>query len=249
MAESNRYKPIDTTYKADSSRYKPIDTTFKAEPTLFKQVDTTSNPAPLGLLGFGMTTVLLNIHNAGVTPLDSMIIGMGIFIGGLAQVFAGIMEWKKGNTFGTTAFTAYGLFWMSLVAIWCLPDIFSKAIAPNLVAMGFYLTMWGIFTSVMFIGTLKLNRGLQVVFLSLTILFFLLALRDFTGSKVIGTIAGIEGVLCGFSAIYLSMAQVLNEVYGKVVLPIGPITEKRATSGRVRNFSPIPLMRWLSPAR
>ena len=72
--------------------------------------DTTSNPAPLGLMGFGMTTVLLNMHNAGWFGLGSMILAMGLFYGGLAQIIAGIMEWKKGNTFGTTAFTSYGLF-------------------------------------------------------------------------------------------------------------------------------------------
>jgi len=193
------------------------------EPTSFKQLDTTSNPAPLGLIGFGMTTVLLNIHNAGIYPLDSMIMGMGIFVGGMAQVFAGIMEWKKGNTFGTTAFSAYGLFWLSLVAIWCLPKLIAGVNAPNLTAMGFYLMLWGIFTGLMFVGTLKLNRALQVVFLSLTILFFLLAIRDFAENETVGIIAGIEGIFCGCSAVYASLAQVLNEVYGKVVLPIGPV--------------------------
>ena len=83
--------------------------------------DTTANPAPLGLLGFGMTTVLLNLHNAGCFGLDTMILGMGIFYGGIGQVIAGVMEWKKKNTFGTTAFTSYGLFWLTLVALLVLP--------------------------------------------------------------------------------------------------------------------------------
>jgi succinate-acetate transporter protein len=89
--------------------------------------------------------------------------------------------------------------------------------------MGFYLLMWGIFTFVMFFGTLKLNRALQFVFLSLTILFFLLAIRDFADNALIGTIAGWEGIICGASAIYTGLAQILNELYGKVVLPIGPV--------------------------
>lgn len=80
-----------------------------------KLLDTTANPAPLGLLGFGMTTVLLNMHNAGFFALGSMILAMGIFYGGLAQIVAGIMEWKKNNTFGATAFFSYGCFWLSLV--------------------------------------------------------------------------------------------------------------------------------------
>ena len=184
--------------------------------------DKTSNPAPLGLMGFGMTTILLNIHNAGFFGLGSMILAMGIFYGGLAQIIAGIMEWKKGNTFGTTAFTSYGLFWLSLVGIFVFPEKGIGAAAENS-AMVAYLFMWGVFTLFMFIGTLKLNRALQVVFLTLTILFFLLAAGDATGSAVLKTITGYEGILCGASAIYAAVAQVLNEVYGKTILPLGPV--------------------------
>ncbi len=182
--------------------------------------DDTANPAPLGLLGFGMTTVLLNFHNAGFFALDTMILGMGIFYGGMAQVFAGIMEWKKKNTFGTTAFTSYGLFWLTLVALLVLPRMgWGEAAGKG--AMAAYLFMWGLFTGLMFIGTLKLNRALQVVFASLTILFWLLSLGDATGNLTITRIAGYEGIFCGFSAIYAAIAQILNEVYGKTVLPLG----------------------------
>ena len=182
--------------------------------------DTTSNPAPLGLLGFGMTTVLLNIHNAGFFPMSSMILAMGIFYGGIGQVIAGIMEWKKNNTFGTTAFTSYGLFWLTLVALIVMPKMgLAEAADPK--AMAAYLFMWGLFTLVMFIGTLKISRALQFVFLSLTILFFLLAAGDFTGAEAITRIAGYEGIICGFSAIYAALAQVINELYGKEVMPLG----------------------------
>jgi len=194
----------------------------KENETLIKVKDTLANPAPLGLLGFGMTTVLLNLHNAGLYSMDSMILGMGIFYGGLAQIIAGIMEWKKGNTFGTTAFTSYGLFWLSLVALTVIPNLgLIEPPAPS--AMAAYLIMWGIFTTVMFVGTLRLNRALQVVFLSLAILFFLLALSDILGSTTVRSIAGYEGIICGLSAVYAGLAQVLNEVYGKVVLPICPM--------------------------
>ena len=183
--------------------------------------DTTANPAPLGLLGFGMTTVLLNLHNAGLYELNSMIIGMGIFIGGLAQVIAGVQEWKKNNTFGATAFTAYGFFWISLVTIWLLPrTAMGAGLKSSETAMGWYLLLWGIFTGCMFIGTLKLNRMLQIVFSSLTILFVLLAVSDFTGNKGLKVIAGIEGIFCGLSAIYGCVAQILNEVYKRRVLPL-----------------------------
>ena len=184
--------------------------------------DTTANPAPLGLLGFGMTTTLLNLHNAGFFELNSMIMGMGIFMGGLAQLFAGLQEWKKNNTFGATAFTAYGAFWLSLVTIWLIPKTsFGATYAPSEAAMGWYLLLWGLFTLFMFIGSLRLSRILQIIFLTLTVLFFLLAAAGFTSSKPLHTIAGYEGILCGLSAFYGCVAQILNEVYGRVMLPLG----------------------------
>jgi succinate-acetate transporter protein len=187
--------------------------------------DTTANPAPLGLLGFCMTTVLLNLHNAGFYELNSMILAMGICYGGAAQVVAGIMEWRKGNTFATTAFLSYGLFWLSLVTLIILAKL-GWAAPSNDMAMAAYLAMWGLFTAVMFIGTLRLNRALQVVFATLTILFFLLAIGDFTSAGVgFKHFTGYEGILCGFSAIYAGLAQVLNEVFGKLVLPLGPVTK------------------------
>ncbi len=182
--------------------------------------DTSANPAPLGLLGFGMTTVLLNLHNAGLYPLNSMILGMGIFVGGIAQVIAGVLEAKKNNTFGTTAFSAYGFFWLSLVAVWALPKL-GLAEPASAFAMGFYLVLWGLFTAGMFVGTLRMSLVHRTIFASLTVLFFLLALGDFTGNAAIKVFAGIEGVFCGLSAFYCAIALVLNEVYGRTVLPIG----------------------------
>ena len=119
---------------------------MEKETSTIKLLDLTANPAPLGLLAFGMTTVLLNLHNSGLFHLGSMILGMGIFYGGLAQVIAGIMEWKKGNTFGTTAFTSYGFFWLTLVALVVMPKM-GIAEAPEGSAMVAYLMMWGIFTA------------------------------------------------------------------------------------------------------
>jgi len=186
-----------------------------------------ANPAPLGLMGFGMTTILLNLHNAGIFGLGAMILAMGIFYGGIAQIIAGIMEFKQGNTFGTTAFTSFGLFWLSLVAILVLPKISWLGIqAPSAFAMAFYLLLWGVFTLFMFFGTLKTNRALQFVFASLALLFFLLAAKDFTGNALIGTIAGYEGIICGASAFYLAMAEVLNAQLNRTVLPVFPIAQK-----------------------
>ena len=178
-----------------------------------------ANPGPLGLLGFGMTTVLLNLHNAGLLPLSIAIVAMGIALGGLAQIIAGIRELCQGNTFGGTAFTAYGLFWWSLVLIWINP--FEGVAAATKTDMGYYLLLWGIFTAFMFIGTAKHNRATQVVFGSLTVLFLLLAVGDFTGNHTITMIAGYEGIFCGLSAIYSAMGQILNAEYGKEVMPLG----------------------------
>jgi succinate-acetate transporter protein len=179
-----------------------------------------ANPAPLGLMGFGMTTVLLNLHNSGFFELGTMILAMGISYGGLAQIIAGILEFKKGNTFGLTAFTSYGLFWISLVFLLIFPSIFPGFKAPNDIAMASYLFMWGLFTFWMFISTLKINRAIQFVFISLAILFWLLSLGHFIPN--VTTIAGIVGLICGFSAIYLAMAEVMNETYGRIILPIFP---------------------------
>ncbi|TVM17643.1 hypothetical protein DPQ33_08360 [Oceanidesulfovibrio indonesiensis] len=187
-------------------------------------VDTTANPAPLGLLGFGMTTVLLNIHNAGFFPIDSMILAMGIFYGGVAQIIAGIMEWRKGNTFATTAFTSYGLFWLTLVGLILIPRMGLDVAGPAAdAAMPAYLVMWGIFTAVLFRGTWRISRALQFVFASLTVLFFLLALGDATGSETITRLAGWEGILCGASAMYTGLAQILNELEGKEIWPLGVV--------------------------
>lgn len=185
--------------------------------------DTTANPAPLGLLAFGMTTVLLNLHNIGMYELNSMVLAMGIFYGGLAQVIAGAMEWKKNNTFGTTAFISYGMFWLTLVGLVLLPKTGAIGGADDK-AMAAYLICWGVFTGVMFVGTLRLNRALQFVFLSLTILFFLLAYGEVGGvSSGFKHFTGYEGIICGLSAMYTGLAQVLNELAGRTVLPLGPV--------------------------
>lgn len=181
--------------------------------------DTSANPAPLGLFGFGMTTVLLNIHNAGFYELNSMILAMGIFYGGLAQVIAGILESKKNNTFGMTAFISYGFFWLTLVGLIFMSK-WGWITATSKSALATYLLVWGIFTLLLFIGTFKLNRALQFVFATLTILFFLLAIGNYTENESILVFAGYEGIICGASAIYTGIANLLNEVYGRKVLPL-----------------------------
>jgi succinate-acetate transporter protein len=192
------------------------------EPTPVVLKDSLANPAPLGLFGFGMTTILLNLHNAGFYEMNSMILAMGLFYGGMAQVIAGILEFRKNNTFGMTAFISYGFFWISLVALifmakwgWITPTPGTALVA--------YLVLWGIFTLLLFFGTLRINVALQLVFGTLTILFFLLAIADATKIETITRLAGFEGILCGALAIYAGIANLLNEVYGYTILPLGPV--------------------------
>lgn len=185
--------------------------------------DSSANPAPLGLFAFGMTTVLLNIHNAGFFGMNSMILAMGLFYGGIAQVIAGMLESKKNNTFGMTAFISYGIFWCTLVGL-ILMAKWGWIDATSQDAMAAYLLAWGIFTLLLFFGTLKISRALQFVFATLTILFFLLAIGDYTGNAAVKTFAGYEGILCGLSAIYTAIAGLLNEIYGKKLLPVGVIS-------------------------
>ena len=186
--------------------------------------DTSANPAPIGLFGFGMTTVLLNLHNAGIFEMNSMILSMGIFYGGMAQIVAGILESKKNNTFGMTAFISYGFFWLTLVALIVMPKL-GWMVAASENAMIAYLIMWGIFTAILFIGTLRINKALQFVFATLTLLFFLLALGDYTGNAGLKTFTGYEGIVCGGAAIYTGAANLLNDVYSKVILPIGTVSK------------------------
>lgn len=207
-----------------------------------------ANPTPLGLLGFGVTTILLNfIHNTRQNPIDGVIIGMGIFYGGLAQIIAGIMEYKKGNTFATTAFLSYGLFWWSFVALqWLGTQIvaafqiwpFFARVTPWAVsweALGAYFFMWGLFTFMMFFGTLKINRLTQVVFGTLAALFFLLSARSLILAytpitepelELFTRLTGVVGVVCGVSAFYTAIAEVLNEMYGRTVLDLYPAKEE-----------------------
>ncbi|MDG6094540.1 acetate uptake transporter [Acetobacter sp. AN02] len=187
-----------------------------------------ANPAPLGLAGFGMTTILLNVCNAGFLPLNSSVLAMGLIFGGSAQMIAGVLEYPKGNTFGLTAFTSFGAFWIALCMLIFLPK-FGLVAPASPVAMAVFLGIWGVFTAFMFIGTLKGNAVFKFVFGSLIVLFALLVVGEATGEVLVTRIAGYEGLLCGASALYLAMAEVLEEQFGRPVLPIGKPAEAAPT--------------------
>ena len=182
-----------------------------------QNLNETANPAPLGLTGFGLATMLLNLHNVGLFPLDTMVLAMGIFMGGIAQIIVGVLEWKKNNLFGMMAFSSYGFFWLSLVALIILPKL-GLGVAATPFAMGFYLSVWGLFSFGMFYATLNMPNSMKILFFMVVLLFALLAIADFTGLAIIKTIGGAEGILCGGFALYLAMAEVINNVHGKTVL-------------------------------
>ena len=178
----------------------------------------TANPAPLGLCGFALTTWLLSLINNGTFGGENvgLVLAMGFAFGGTAQMIAGMFEFSKGNTFGFTAFTSYGAFWWSFA-------LFKVFFAENVSAsfIGWYLVAWGTFTLMMFIGTLAKARALQVIFALLTITFYLLAICDFSGSKVITNIGGNFGLATALAAFYLAAADIINDSFGKTILPIG----------------------------
>ncbi len=183
------------------------------------------NPGPLGLVGFGLTTVLLSLINAHILPQGGVpvVIPLALAYGGLIQLIAGILEFRTGNTFGVVAFTSYGAFWWWFALLLLLSGnglIDLKASGPTI---GVALILWGFFTLYMWVGTFRLNRALWWVFLTLWITFFLLGIGDAAGLPTISVIGGWVGILCGGLAMYTSFAEVTNHCFKRAVLPVGPI--------------------------
>jgi succinate-acetate transporter protein len=181
--------------------------------------DNTANPAPLGLCAFGMTTILLSVHNAGVTALSSPILAMAIFYGGIIQVIVGLMEWKKNNSFGMLTFGSFGCFWIAFASILILPAL-GVAKAPQPVELAVFLAVWGIFALGLFICTLKMHRLLQVTLAAVVLLVILLVAAQLTGSSLVLNAGGVVGIIAGALALYMGMGQVINEIYGSRVLPV-----------------------------
>ncbi|WP_241504051.1 acetate uptake transporter [Pelagibaculum spongiae] len=179
-----------------------------------------ANPAPLGLMGFGMTTLLFNISNAGFFPVSAMLMTMGIFYGGLAQIIAGMLEFRRGNTFGVMAFISYGLFWWTLIGLMMFPRLGWADPTPD-GFMGCYSVAWGLMSLGFLICALKMDKLTRFVFTMVVVLYSLLALQSFTGSELIGRLAGWDGIVVGLSAMYQATALVVNEVWGREVLPMG----------------------------
>jgi succinate-acetate transporter protein len=167
-----------------------------------------------------MTTALFSLQMTGHFPLDRTMLAMGVFYGGLSQILVGFMEWKRHRPFGATAFTAFGLFWLSLLVMTLLPDPrFGQPSQDT--ALAAYLSLWGLFTVVLFIGALRLNRSLQLVLGSLAGFYFLQAAGVATDNRLIMAIAGWNGFLCSGLAIYTGFAQIMNGMFGRSVVPLG----------------------------
>lgn len=177
-----------------------------------------ANPGPLGLCGFALTTWLLSLINGGFFDAQNLglVFGMAFAFGGTAQIIAGMFEFKKGNTFGFTAFISYGAFWWS----WALFVIFFKGnVAPQFV--GWYLAVWGTFTLMMFLASFSKPRALQTIFFFLTLTFYALAIGDATENHSIVNVGGYLGLVTALCAFYLAAAEMLIDSYGREVLPIG----------------------------
>jgi uncharacterized protein len=183
-------------------------------------VDKTASAAPLGFTGLGLAAVLLSLSYIGVYPVESMIVSMAIFLGGFAQVFAGIMSWKKGDVFAGTAFSAFGLFWFSLAGLIIMPALgWAEPSSP--IAMAAYLFIWGVYTFVMLIITMKIGvKAIQFVFVTLFILFMLLAVVNATGNAGLLVVAGYVGLIMGLGSLYTALALVMNEIHGKTIAPL-----------------------------
>ncbi|OIQ82214.1 succinate-acetate/proton symporter SatP [mine drainage metagenome] len=173
------------------------------------------NPAPLGLSGFALTTWLLSMHNAGMAT-DAMVpavLACAFAFGGTAQFIAGLFEAGAGNSFGFIAFCGYGAFWWSFGL---LVEFFPKGLAYA----GWYLLLWGVFTTFMWIATWKKGKALMLVFTALTPTFFLLAFGALLGIGALGQLGGYLGLLTAALAFYLAAAEVINEAWGRTVLPV-----------------------------
>lgn len=182
-----------------------------------------ANPAPLGLIGFGFTTVMLSLINAGVLPKggEPVVLPLAFAFGGLIQMIAGVMDFRSGNTFGTVAFLSYGVFWWWFASLVLLGGhgVLDLTLAGSTIA----ITMigWGVFTLGMWIATFRLTKAQWCVFLTLWITFFLLGFGDLLGVHRLTQAGGWVGLVCGLLAMYTSFALVANSTFGKTVLPLG----------------------------
>lgn len=193
-----------------------------------------ADPAPLGLGGFALTTFVLSFYNAGIMPAEgaAIVLPLALFYGGLAQFMAGMWEFKTGNTFGATAFTSFGAWWMFYALLEYSISLGWLQLGDyHLISMGLVLAAWAMFTFYMWIASFALNKAVWTIFLTLWITFALLALGDFV-SPVFGQLGGYLGIICASIAWYTSAAEVINATFDKEILPLGsPVKSQESFQG------------------
>lgn len=182
------------------------------------------NPAVVGLAGFGLTTLLLQIHNIGYLGTGP-VLAMGFVFGGLAQMIAGFMEQKVGNNFGFSAFVAYGSFWIGLGIIWLLNHY--GVYPASTTDVGWYLVAWALYTCILLVASFYVHKAMAVTFILLEIGFILLIIGHF-GFPIMNKVAGFELIFCALAAWYMMAAIIINDLAGKTVLPLGEAWCKKA---------------------
>ena len=184
-----------------------------------------ADPAPLGLAAFALTTFVLSFFNAGLVSStgEPVVLGLALAYGGLAQLLAGMWEFRTGNTFGAVAFTSYGAFWLSF---WAFVQFFEKSVpkADAGHAVGLFLIAWGIFTAYLFIASLRTTAAVALVFILLAVTFFVLGIGNAGAHPNIIKAGGWIGLATAAAAWYASFAAVTNSTFGRIVLPVRPLS-------------------------
>src|SRR3954454_7981770 len=204
-------------------------TTRKADPTAAPtiQFPKIADPGPLGLAAFALTTFVLSFFNAGLAPAsgEPIVFGLAFAYGGLAQLLAGMWEFRTGNTFGAVAFTSYGAFWLSFFAFVTFfeDDLPAKDAGVAGHAVGLYLIAWGIFTAYMFIASLRTTAAIALVFALLATTFIVLGIGDVSATEDVTKAGGFIGIATAIAAWYASFAAVTNSTFGRTILPVKPL--------------------------
>ena len=185
---------------------------------------TIADPGPLGLAAFAMTTFVLSMFNADLVSRsgETITLGLALTYGGLAQLLAGMWEFRTGNTFGAVAFTSFGAFWLSF---WAFNQFYATSIPAADVghAVGLYLIAWGIFTTYMFVASLRTTGAIALVFILLAVAFFLLGIGNARANDSLVKAGGWVGLATAIVAWYASFAAVTNSTFGRIVLPVMPL--------------------------
>src|SRR4051794_26711623 len=184
-----------------------------------------ADPGPLGLAAFALTTFVLSMFNSGIMNADAepIVFGLALAYGGLAQLLAGMWEFRTGNTFGAVAFTSYGAFWLSF---WAFEQFYAKSVPESVAGggVGLYLVAWGIFTAYMFIASLRPAGAIALVFILLAATFFVLGIGEWTTTDSIVKAGGVIGLATAVAAWYASFAAVTNATFGRSVMPVKPLS-------------------------